>query len=230
MTWEKPAKRTPLVPASSLASQSGEIAPASETFCAVINARKREEVQREEVVNSLTTTDTRSPGWSIFLGVLLLVAGFLAIIAPFFAGIAASVFFGWLVLFAGFAHLVYAWSERGAGAILWQVLIGIVYVIAALYMLVLPIAGVVALTLVLAFYIALEGAFELAVFSRLRRLRGSVWFLVDGLVSLLLAGLIFFRWPSSSLWAVGTLVGISLLFSGIARLTLPMSLRVVRIV
>ena len=87
-----------------------------------------------------------------------------------------------------------------------------------------------ALTLVLAFYIALEGAFELAVFSRLRRLRGSVWFLVDGLVSLLLAGLIFFRWPSSSLWAVGTLVGISLLFSGIARLTLPMSLRVVRIV
>jgi uncharacterized membrane protein HdeD (DUF308 family) len=49
-----------------------------------------------------------------------------------------------------------------------------------------------------------------------------VWFLVDGLVSLLLAGLIFFHWPSSSFWAVGTLVGISLLFSGIARLTFPM--------
>lgn len=48
---------------------------------------------------------------------------------------------------------------------------------------------------------------------------------MDGLVSLLLAGLIFFHWLSSSLWAVGTLVGISLLFSGIARLTLPMGLR-----
>jgi uncharacterized membrane protein HdeD (DUF308 family) len=97
-------------------------------------------------------------------------------------------------------------------------------------MLVLPVAGVLALTLVLAFYITLEGVFELAVFTRLRHLRGAVWFLVDGLVSLLLAGLIFFHWPSSSLWALGTLVGISLLFSGIARLTLPMSLRVVRIV
>jgi uncharacterized membrane protein HdeD (DUF308 family) len=56
-------------------------------------------------------------------------------------------------------------------------------------------------------------------FAFLRRLPGSVWFLVDGVISLLLAGLIFFHWPSSSFWAVGTLVGISLLFSGIARLT-----------
>jgi uncharacterized membrane protein HdeD (DUF308 family) len=164
----------------------------------------------------------RSAGWSIFVGALLLLVGLFAIAAPFFAGIAVSVFFGWLILFAGVAHLVYAWSERGGGAILWQMLIGLVYVIAALYMLVLPIAGVVAFTLVLAFYIALEGAFELIVFSLLRRLRGAVWFLIDGLVSLLLAGLIFFHWPSSTLWAVGTLVGISLLFSGIARMTWPL--------
>ncbi len=61
-------------------------------------------------MNTLTTY-TRSAGWSIFLRVLLLLAGLLAIIVPFFAGIAASVFFGWLVLFAGIAHLVYAWSE-----------------------------------------------------------------------------------------------------------------------
>ena len=172
-------------------------------------------------------THTRSPGWSIFLGILLVLAGLLAIVVPFFAGVAASVFFGWLVLFGGVAHLVYAWSERGAGAILWQVLIGIVYVIAGLYMLVLPVAGVVAITLVLGFYIAVEGGFELVIFSFLRRLRGAVWFLIDGLVSLLLAGLIFFGWPSSSLWAVGTLVGISLLFSGIARLTLAISRKAV---
>jgi uncharacterized membrane protein HdeD (DUF308 family) len=181
---------------------------------------------KEETLNT-PTTYTRARGWSIVLGALLLLAGLFAIVVPFFAGIAASVFFGWLVLFAGVVHLVYARSERGAGAILWQILIGVVYVIAALYMLVLPVAGVVALTLVLAFYIAVEGLFELVVFSLLRRLRGVVWFLIDGLVSLLLAGLIFFHWPSSSLWAIGTLVGISLLFSGIARLTLSMAQRAV---
>src|SRR6201999_4558706 len=110
----------------------------------------------EELMNTVVIYP-RSARWSIFVGALLLLAGLLAIAAPFFAGIAASVFFGWLILFAGVAHLVYAWSERGGGAILWQLLIGIVYVIAALYMLVLPIAGVVAFTLVLAFYIALQG-------------------------------------------------------------------------
>ncbi|MEG9438717.1 DUF308 domain-containing protein [Edaphobacter sp. HDX4] len=168
---------------------------------------------------------SRSTFWSMFVGALLLLAGLMAIVLPPIAGIAASIFFGWLLLIGGVAHLVYAWSERGTGAVLWQILIGVVYVIAALYMLVLPVAGLVTLTLVLAFYVAVSGIFELAVFARLRRLRGTVWFLVDGLVSLLLGGLIFFHWPWSSLWFVGTLVGISLLLSGIARITVPLSLR-----
>jgi uncharacterized membrane protein HdeD (DUF308 family) len=172
----------------------------------------------------MLTTYTHSGSWSIFLGVLLFIGGLVAIALPLFAGIAASVFFGWLLIFAGGAHLVYAWSERGAGAILWQILIGVAYLIAALYMLVLPVAGVIALTLVLAVYIAVSGIFELAVFFRLRGLPGTIWFLIDGLASFLLAGLIFFHWPSSSVWAIGTLVGISLLLSGIARITLPLSL------
>jgi uncharacterized membrane protein HdeD (DUF308 family) len=172
----------------------------------------------------MLTTYTHSGSWSIFLGVLLFIGGLMAIALPLFAGIAASVFFGWLLIFAGGAHLVYAWSERGAGAILWQILIGVAYLIAALYMLVLPVAGVIALTLVLAVYIAVSGIFELAVFFRLRGLPGTIWFLIDGLASFLLAGLIFFHWPSSSVWAIGTLVGISLLLSGIARITLPLSL------
>jgi len=83
----------------------------------------------------------------------------------------------------------------------------------------------ITLTAVLAFYIVVSGIFELVVFARLRRLRGAIWFLVDGVVSLVLAGLIFFQWPWSSLWFIGTLVGISLLLSGVARITLPLSLR-----
>jgi len=176
-------------------------------------------------MNTSVTIHKHPTGWSIFLGIVLILAGLLAIAAPFFAGIAASIFFGWLVLFGGVAHLVYAWSERGAGAILWEVLIGLIYLAAAFYMLTRPVSGVVALTFVLAFFIAFEGVFELVVFSRLRRLPGSFWFLIDGIISLLLAGLIFFHWPSSSSWAVGTLVGISLLMSGIARFTLPVRRR-----
>ena len=164
-------------------------------------------------------------GWSIFLGILLIVFGVIAIASPVFAGIAATTFFGWLVLFGGITHLVYAWSERGAGAIIWQILIGVVYLFAGIYMLWQPVGGLVTVTLVLGYYIAIEGVLELVAYFKLRRLPGAVWFLVDGIVSLLLACLIFYHFPSSSAWVVGTLVGISMLMSGIARLTLGMARR-----
>lgn len=171
------------------------------------------------------TKSTRPSRKSIVIGILLILLGGLAILAPFFAGIAASLFFGSLILLGGIAHLVYAWAERGAGAIFWEILIGLLYIAAALYMLLHPVGGVIALTLVLACYIAFEGIFEIASFFRLRRLPGTIWFLVDGLISILVAGLIFFHWPSSSEWAVGTLLGVSFLMSGVARFTMPMRRR-----
>ena len=160
-------------------------------------------------------------GPSIAVSVFLILAGVLAIVAPFFAGVAVSIFLGWLILFGGLAHLVYAWSERGVGAVLWQVLISLVYFVAAYYLLARPISGVVTLTLILAFYIAMQGVIELVTWMQLRRLHGGTWFLINGLVSLLVAALIFAHWPSSAAWALGTLVGVSVLMSGIARLTLP---------
>jgi uncharacterized membrane protein HdeD (DUF308 family) len=172
--------------------------------------------------HSAPLSTRRETGWSIFMGIILMVAGFAAIWVPFAAGLAGTIFFGSLVLVSGIAHLVYAWFERKGGGVFWQILIGLIYFIAGVTMLLLPVNAVFALTLVLACYIAIEGVLELAFFLWLRLLPGSVWFLVDGIISLLLSILIFMGWPSSSLWAVGTLVGVSLLFSGVARITLPM--------
>lgn len=171
---------------------------------------------------SMATLSSRG-GWSIFVAIILILGGLAAIALPFFAGIAAAIYFGWLILFGGVAHLVYAWSERhaGAGTVVWQILIGIIYLIAAIWILLLPVGGIVALTLVLASYIAVEGIFELVLFSRLRKVPGTAWFLVDGILSLVLAVLILLHWPASSFWALGTLLGISLLVSGMARLTMP---------
>ena len=161
---------------------------------------------------------------SIAMGIVLLLVGLLAVAVPFIAGIAASIVFGWLLLIAAIAHLVYAWSERRPRAILWQVLIGIAYLLASLYLLLFPIAGVATLTLVVAFYILAEGTFEVVLFFRLQRRRGAAWFLVNGVISWILGGLILFYWPISSLWAVGTIMGVGLLLGGIARIALPMSL------
>jgi uncharacterized membrane protein HdeD (DUF308 family) len=160
---------------------------------------------------STILSTARSPRWSILLGALLLLAGLLAIVLPFLAAVTASLFLGWLLLLGSILHFGYAWSERGVGAVVWQVLLGIIYLTASFSLLLWPIAGVFTLTLILACYLGL------------RALPGAFWFLIDGLVSLLLAALIVAHWPSSSVWALGTLVGISLLFSGLARLMHPVT-------
>src|SRR6202453_5230741 len=131
----------------------------------------------------MLTIHTRSATLSIVVGVLLLVAGVIAIALPFFAGIAASVFFGWLLMVASIVHLIYAWSERGAGAIIWQILIGLVYLITAFYLFAMPVSGVISLTLIFAIYIGMEGVMELALYFRIRAQSGAGYFLLDGVVS-----------------------------------------------
>jgi uncharacterized membrane protein HdeD (DUF308 family) len=157
--------------------------------------------------------------WSNTVGILLIVAGLLAIFLPLVAGVAVTAIVGWLLLFAGGAHLLYTWSSRGAGAVLWQLIIGVLYVFVAIYLIAHPERGLLTLTLLLAAYFVVEGVVELVTYARLRSNHRANWFLWDGLITLLLGIFIWSGWPFSSVWALGTLVGISLISSGIARMT-----------
>ena len=161
----------------------------------------------------------RGGGWSIVIAILLILAGLAAICLPFLAGVAASIAIGWLLLFAGIIHLAFGWHTRSAGAVIWKILVGIAYLFASFWILDHPGRGLVTLTLVLAFYLFFEGIFEAVIYSQLRRFPGSGWFLFDAIVTIILGIMIFMSWPVSSVWAIGTLIGISIFFSGISRLS-----------
>jgi uncharacterized membrane protein HdeD (DUF308 family) len=93
------------------------------------------------------------------------------------------------------------------------------------YLIMHPLLGVASLTLVLASLFLVEGVLDIVLFAKTRPLRGSGWILLDGIVTLLLGLLIYIHWPSSSVWAIGTLVGVSLLISGITRVMLSFAVR-----
>ena len=99
----------------------------------------------------------------------------------------------------------------------------IAYVFFGVYLIAHPSLGVVALTLVLASLFLVEGIFDIALFFQMRAVGGSSWILVDGIVTLLLGLMIYLQWPSSSNWAIGTLVGVSLIISGITRVMLSLA-------
>jgi len=109
--------------------------------------------------------------------------------------------------------------------VIWQVILGIIYVIGGFYFLMHPLLGLGTLTLFLAGIIVAEAVLEFIAYFQTRGASGSGWLLVNGLITLLLGGLIWMHWPSSSVWAIGTLLGVNLLMTGISRLMLGMAVR-----
>ena len=164
-------------------------------------------------------------GWSIAVSLLMILAGILAIGLPLAAGIAVNIIVAWLLVFCGAAHLVFAWNLRRIGGAIWQILLGILYIGIGAYVVVHPLGGLLALTLALAIYLFAEGVLELILSFQVRPRQGWGWLLFDGIVTLILGAMIWRTWPASSEWAIGTLVGISMIFSGVTRLMLSLAAR-----
>jgi len=163
--------------------------------------------------------------WSIVWGVLLIIFGFLAIGSPFLAAVAVSLVLAWLIIFAGVVHLILAFHAHRVGSFVWKLLVGLAYLIFGIYLIMHPVIGVASLTLVLACLFLIEGILNIVLFFRMRSLQGSTWVLVDGIITLGLGLMIYLQWPSSSAWAIGTLVGVSMIISGVSRVMLSMAVR-----
>ena len=139
-----------------------------------------------------------SLGWSIVLSILMILAGSLAIVMPPAAGLAVAIVVGWLLVFSGVAHLVFGWHTRSAGGFVWELLLGILYILVGAYVLFQPVAGLESLTLALAVYLFAEAILEFILSFRLRPMLGWGWLFFDGIVTLILAILIWRTWPSNT--------------------------------
>src|SRR5713101_2286114 len=176
--------------------------------------RQFAEVEVFMSATSVVSIARSSLNWSIIFSILMILAG-----------LAVNIVVAWLLLFSAAMHLVFAWHTRTVGAAVWEVLLGLVYALISVYLLAQPVAGLVALTLALAIYLFLEAVLEFTAWGFLRRLPGAGWLLFDGVVTLILAVMIWRTWPLSTEWVIGTLVGFSMLFSGTSRLMLSLSAR-----
>jgi len=164
---------------------------------------------------------------SILWGVSLIILGMLAVGSPFLAAVAVNTFIAWLLALAGVVHLTVAFHTREAGSLIWRVLVGLAYLFFGVYLIMRPALGVASLTLVLASLFLVEGILNIALFFQVRSIpiQGSAWLLIDGIITLLLGLMIYMQWPSSSAWAIGTLVGVSMIVSGVTRVMLSFAVR-----
>ncbi len=167
--------------------------------------------------------------WKFFLieGLILLVLGMIAIVVPPLATVAVEIFIGWIVLVSGIVGLIATFRTRGAPGFGWSLLSAVIGIVAGVVLLAWPLSGALSLTVILTVFLAMEGIVSIMYALDHRRDLTARWslMLVSGLIDLVLAGIIFAGLPGTAAWAIGLLLGINLVFGGIALIGMALRAR-----
>ncbi len=156
----------------------------------------------------------KNAGLLIFLGVLTVIFGVMAIAAPMITGITVAVFVGFLLLFTGIMRIVFALKSGQWGSGIWGTIIGLLGAVAGLLLIFRPMVGLLTLTLLLAIYFFVDGISEIIAAFKIKPDQGWGWELFNGVIALLLGIMIWRQWPMSGSWAIGVLVGVHILITG----------------
>ena len=164
--------------------------------------------------------DTVRLHWRLFLsqGVIMVILGLLAVIWPGISTIAVDVYVGWLFLLSGIVGLASMFLAPNVQAFLWMLLTAALSLFVGVMLLWHPTEGAVSLTMVLTAFFIVEGIIQIAASLGYRDIFPGQWgwMLASGIADLILAALIIKGWPSTATWALGLIVGINLITSGLA--------------
>ena len=165
----------------------------------------------------LIRKDAKTTRW---VGIFMLIAGFLAMVAPFAAGLSVAMVVGVLLLISGVTQVLLVFRAGSFGEGLMLVLLGVLSVVAGGYMVGQPVAALATLTLFLAGYFIASGILEAIAAFGARPESGWGLLLFSGIVSVLLGVMIWQQFPISGVWAVGVLVGVKLIMGGWALIAI----------
>jgi uncharacterized membrane protein HdeD (DUF308 family) len=166
-----------------------------------------------------------SARWGIVLGILTALLGLLFIAYPLFGAAVSTIIIGWTLIFAGAFEVIQAFYVHTVGAFFARLLLGFVYGFGGLVLLVYPLRGVAVLTVMLGIMLLFEAAATTVLAFRVKPISGWGWLFFDAVITAILGCLILAHWPASSIWAIGTLVGVALLMRGITRIALSTRMR-----
>ncbi|XXF81272.1 DUF308 domain-containing protein [Myxococcaceae bacterium GXIMD 01537] len=183
-----------------------------------------EQAERTRIDTAAGRTTAAAWGGPFFLGLCLVALGVFAIIAAGIASIASILVFGVLLAAGGAVEIVQAFRVRRTGNFFLFFLGGLLSLVVGVLMLMRPMAGLAAVTLLLAGYFFASGLFR-GFTSIIDRYANWGWDFVYGIVAVILGVMLFSQWPNSSLWLVGTLVGVELLIRGSAVMGAALAMR-----
>jgi uncharacterized membrane protein HdeD (DUF308 family) len=178
-----------------------------------------------EAVGNWAQKAAKNAGWIVALGVVTVVAGVLAMGSPLASGLTIVVFVGLAMAIAGIARTIGAFSAGSFGRGTLAFIGGILTFGVGLILTARPGIGLETLTLVLGGYLLVDGISSAVLAFHVRPENGWGWMLFSAVMSVVLGFLLLREWPLSGLWAIGTLVGVNLLFSGFSLISVGSAAR-----
>ena len=151
--------------------------------------------------------------------VLLILGAVAAILLPFISATLLTLALGGIAFSAGVSQLLRLEQGNAQGK-LFRVLSALLYIGGAIFILIDPIEGEISLTLFAGVVVLVEGIMELAAGASSKAPMAALM-LLDGLLTAGIGLLLVLEWPSDSVWALGTLFGITLLSSAFKLLQQP---------
>ena len=159
----------------------------------------------------------------IFMAILSIIGGVLALANPVFASGVATLLVAWIFLFVGVIQIVAGFRVEGTGAKIWSILLGALAIYLGITILGHPLQGMIALTTMIAILCLAGGVFKVILSFSLEDRRFFWLVLLSGIASVALGVIIFANWPVSAVTALGILLGVQLLADGITSLAMALS-------
>ena len=174
----------------------------------------------QETLQGWAEDAKKNAGMIIVLGVVTAIAGFLALVMPWAGGVGTVVFVGFAMLVGGIARMVAAFSAGSFGRGTLAFIGGALALLAGAIMVARPGIGLAVLTLMVGAYLLVDGIFGAVLAFQVRPEKGWGWMLFSAAMSVILGFLLLREWPLTGFWAIGTLVGINLLFAGLSMISI----------
>mgnify|MGYP003108914730 CR=1 FL=1 len=162
----------------------------------------------------------------LFQGLLIALLGAGAILLPQFATLVVDIFIGWLLIIGGIFRALTLFQSPRLPGMAWSALAALLAIVLGVLLVAKPVQGMMTLTMIMVTFFIIQGVLSLLLSLHFRNIvRSWGWTLLSGIVDLILAYLIWQGWPDTATWAIGLLVGINMLFAGMALITTAISLR-----
>jgi uncharacterized membrane protein HdeD (DUF308 family) len=163
-------------------------------------------------------------GWIVALGVVYVIAGFIALGSVAMATVASVLVVGVMMIIAGVAELFNAFQIKSWGKFLIWGLLGLLYIVAGFVTFENPLFAAVLLTLVLGASLVASGIVRIFLAFNMKREMPWVLVALSGAITLLLGLLILARWPVNSVYILGLFLGIDLIMAGAGWIGLGLGL------